>query len=89
MGVVGESNYFFNFDNYYDPTAISHKTIRCETSDLTSPGGGLIQVPRLGGPDLAHILRVPVMGPYIRASVFNEDTPATSRNAEVRGYLST
>jgi hypothetical protein len=32
-------------------------------------------------------LRVPVMGPYIRASAFNEDT--TARNAEVNAYLTT
>jgi hypothetical protein len=54
---------------------------------LVSPGGGLIQVPRIGGVDLTHILRVPVMGSYIRASAFNEDT--TARSVEVTAYLTT
>jgi hypothetical protein len=46
--------------------------------------GGL---PWYGGTDLTHILRVPVMGPYVRASVFNEDD--TTRKVEVKAYLST
>jgi hypothetical protein len=83
VGVVGESSYFFNFDSYFDPGAPSHKTIRCETSDLTSTGG----LPRIGGVDLTHILRVPVLGPYVRASAFNEDGAA--HNVEVRAYLYT
>jgi len=87
VGVRGESSFFFNFDTYYDPTTTEHKTIRCMTSDLVSPGGGLIQVPRIGGVDLTHILRVPVMGSYIRASAFNEDT--TARSVEVTAYLTT
>src|SRR5713101_8268216 len=77
VGVVGESSFFFNFDNYYDPGASSHRTICCETSYLISTGG----LPRIGGVDLTHILRVPVMGPYVRASAFNEDN--TTRSAEV------
>lgn len=83
VGVVGESSYFFNFDSYFDPSTGSHKTIRCETNDLTSTGG----LPRIGGVDLTHILRVPVMGPFVRASAFNED--GTARNVEVKAYLST
>lgn len=83
VGVVGECNYFFNFDSYYDPGAASHRTIQCETSDLTSLGG----LPRIGGVDFSHILRTPVMGPYVRASAFNEDR--TARNVEVKAYLMT
>lgn len=83
VGVIGETSYFFNFENYFDPGSTSHKLQRCETNDLTTIGG----LPWIGGTDLTHILRVPVMGPYVRASVFNED--GTSRKAEVKAYLST
>jgi hypothetical protein len=83
VGVVGETSFFFNFDSYFDPGSFNHRLITCETSDLTTIGG----LPYIGGVDLTHILRVPVMGPYVRASVFNED--GIARNAEVRAYLST
>jgi len=83
VGVVGESSVFFNFDSFFEPGTTSHRTIRCETSDLTTTGG----LPQIGGVDLTHILRVPVLGPYVRASAFNEDS--TARNAQVVAYLST
>jgi hypothetical protein len=83
VGVVGESNCFFSFDSYYDPGAGQHRTVVCSTDDLTSLGG----LPRIGGVDLTHTLRVPVMGPYVRASVFNEDNAA--HEAQVTGYLTT
>jgi hypothetical protein len=83
VGVAGETSFFFNFDSYFEPGTLSHRTARCETSDLTTVGG----LPWIGGVDLTHILRAPVMGPYVRASVFNED--GTARNAEVFAYLST
>ena len=83
VGVIGETSYFFNFDSYFNPGNSSHRTLRCETNDLTTTGG----LPWIGGTDLTHILRVPVMGPYVRASVFNEDN--TSRKVEVKAYLST
>lgn len=83
VGVIGESSYFFNFDSYFDPGSSSHRTLRCETNDLTTTGG----LPWIGGTDLTHILRVPVMGPYVRASVFNEDN--NPRKVEVKAYLST
>jgi hypothetical protein len=83
VGVVGETSFFFNFDNYFEPGTLTHRTARCETGDLTTVGG----LPWIGGIDQAHILRSPVMGPYVRASVFNED--GQSRNVEVRAYLST
>jgi hypothetical protein len=83
VGVIGETSFFFNVDAYFEPGTLSHRTARCETSDLTTVGG----LPRIGGVDLAHIQRAPVMGPYVRASVFNED--GTARNVEVSAYLST
>ena len=83
QGVIGETSHFFNFDSYFDPGNIDHRTLRCETSDLSTVGG----LPWIGGTDLTHILRVPVMGPYVRASVFNED--GTTRKVEVKAYLST
>lgn len=83
VGVVGETSYFFNFDNYFDPGTGNHRLVRCETSDLSTTGG----LPWIGGTDLTHILRVPVMGPYVRASVFNED--GTARQVEVKAYLTT
>lgn len=83
QGVLGETSHFFNFDSYFDPGNSYHNTIRCETNDLSTTGG----LPWIGGTDLTHILRVPVMGPYVRASVFNED--GTARKVEVRAYLST
>ncbi|MCU7808224.1 MAG: hypothetical protein KZQ73_10215, partial [Candidatus Thiodiazotropha sp. (ex Semelilucina semeliformis)] len=83
VGVIGETSHFFNFDSYFNPGNASHKTIRIETNDLTTTGG----LPWIGGTDLTHILRVPVLGPYVRASVFNEDD--TARRVEVKAYLST
>jgi hypothetical protein len=83
VGVIGETSHFFNFESYFDPGQASHRTLRCETSDLTTTGG----LPWIGGTDLTHILRVPVMGPFVRASVFNED--GTARKVEVKAYLST
>jgi hypothetical protein len=83
VGVIGETSHFFNFDSYFDPGNSSHGTLRIETSDLTTTGA----LPWIGGTDLTHILRVPVLGPYVRASVFNEDD--TTRQVEVKAYLST
>lgn len=82
-GVIGETSFFYNFDSYFNPGSSSQPTLRIETSDLTTTGG----LPWIGGTDLTHILRVPVMGPYIRASVFNEDT--VQRQVEVKAYMST
>ncbi|HCA27069.1 MAG TPA: hypothetical protein DEP05_05430, partial [Betaproteobacteria bacterium] len=77
VGVLGETSFFYNFDNYFNPGTASQPTLRCETSDLTTTGG----LPWIGGTDLTHILRVPVMGPYVRASVFNVD--GATRQVEV------
>lgn len=83
VGVVGETSAFFNFSTWFEPGTVTHGTAVCQTSDLTTIGG----LPWIGGIDLAHILRSPVMGPYVRASVFNEDTAA--RNVQVSAYLTT
>lgn len=83
VGVVGETSFFFNFESYFDPGTLTHRLQNCQTSDLSASGG----LPWIGGRDLAHILRAPVMGPYVRASVFNEDNAA--REVEVVAYLST
>jgi hypothetical protein len=83
VGVVGESNFFFSFEGGFLAAAGAQRLGRCQTSDLTI-GGGL---PRIGGVDMSHILRVPVLGPYVRASIFNEDNVA--RSGEVRAYLTT
>ena len=83
VGVIGETSLFYNFESYFNPGTLSQRTVRCETNDLTTTG----YPPWIGGTDLTHILRVPVMGPYVRASVFNEDT--TARQVEVKAYLST
>jgi hypothetical protein len=82
-GYQGETGHFFNFDSYYDPGNAEHRLLRLDTSDLTSTGG----LPWIGGSHLAHILRAPVMGPYVRALAFNEDTMA--RDVEIRAYLTT
>jgi len=83
VGVVGETSFFFNCDTYFEPGTLNHRLAQSATSDLTTTGG----LPWIGGIDLAHILRAPVLGPYVRASVFNQD--ATARNAQVQAYLST
>ncbi len=83
VGVVGETSFYFNGESFFDPGTLTHRLQKCQTSDLTAAGG----LPWIGGRDLVHILRAPVMGPYVRASVFNEDR--TARNVEVVAYLST
>lgn len=83
VGVIGESSFFFNFDGFTANSTSVYTTVHCETSDLTTFG----VTPRLGGTDLTHILRVPIIGPYVRASVFNEDSIA--HNVEVKAYLTT
>ncbi len=83
VGVVGETSHFFNFDSYYNQTDYDKKLIHTGTSDLTSLGG----LTQIGGVDYTHLLRIPVMGPYIRASVFNKD--AQKRTVSVKAYLTT
>jgi hypothetical protein len=83
IGYYGETTAFFDLDTYYDPGATEHGLIIAKTSDKLSTGG----LPWIGGRWLSHILRAPVMGPYVRASVFNEDS--TTRSAEVIAYATT
>jgi hypothetical protein len=82
-GVVGEARFHFNLENCFDPATAGHALIGMGTSDRTSLGG----LPHIGGVDLTHLLRVPVMGPFVRASAFNEDTVA--RHATIEAYLTT
>ena len=81
--MIGETSHFFNFDTFYNPGEQEQRTINSSTSDKTSTGG----LPWIGGTDLTHILRIPIMGPFVRASVFNNDSQA--RHAEVKAYLTT
>jgi hypothetical protein len=83
VGVVGESSHFYDFDTYFNAGPYLQRLIHLGTSDLTA-GGGL---PQIGGVDLTHILRAPVLGPFVRASVFNEDSQTW--DVDVRAYLST
>ncbi|MNU50428.1 hypothetical protein D3C71_393930 [compost metagenome] len=83
VGVVGETSHFFNFDNYYNSSENDKKLVHIGTSDLTSLGG----LTQIGGVDYTHLLRIPVMGPFIRASVFNKDN--TDREVTVKAYLTT
>jgi hypothetical protein len=83
VGYYGETEVFFNAEGYYDPGNNEHALIRIRTSDLMSTGG----LPWIGGQNLAHILRVPVMGPFVRASVFNKNSQ--KRSARVVAYATT
>ena len=79
-GVVGETSFFFNFDSYFDGANVEHRPLQSQISDHA-------MIQRIGGVDKTNILRIPVLGPYVRASVFNED--GTARNVEVKAYLTT
>lgn len=54
------------------------------TSDLAAATG---QVPYTGGSNLSQITRVPVMGPYVRATAINEGSQ--TRSARVVAYATT
>ncbi|HSS49437.1 MAG TPA: hypothetical protein VLX28_10855 [Thermoanaerobaculia bacterium] len=83
IGSGTETGAFFNFESYFDPSKYVQGSVLCSTSDLLTTGG----LPWIGGVDQVHLLRAPVMGPYVRASVFNED--GIAHNVEVQAYLST
>jgi hypothetical protein len=83
VGVVGKTNHFFNFNNYYNTGEYEKRTIHSGTSDQTSLGGLI----KIGGVDYTHLLRIPVMGPFVRASVFNKDN--ANRQVSVKAYLTT
>ena len=79
-----ETSYYFDIEEYYYTSNLEHKLIRIQTNDLLSATGG---VPYIGGQNLVHILRTPVLGPYVRVSVFNEDTQ--THYARVIAYATT
>jgi hypothetical protein len=83
VGTTSETFAFYDFHTYVTPAQREQGTLVCRTSDRLASG----YLPWIGGTHLAHILRVPVMGPYVRASAFNEDSVA--HDVEVRAYLST
>jgi len=83
IGVVGAADCFFNFDTECVSGVDQQRLNVLATSDLKTNNG----LPRLGGRDLAHILHTPVLGPYVSATMSNEDSAA--RSAEVLVYLST
>ena len=78
-----ETTAVYNFDSYFNPVPYDQPLLHCGTSDRLTTGG----LPWIGGVDLVHILRAPVMGPYVSAVVINQDTEA--HNVEVQAYLST
>ncbi|HMP75946.1 MAG TPA: hypothetical protein PKE12_06595 [Kiritimatiellia bacterium] len=82
-GVRGETNHMFNFDALGYASGYEAKIMRIKTSDQ----GVTNQLPRYGGRDLTHILRIPILGPYMRAIASNVGQIA--RNVEVVAYLMT
>jgi hypothetical protein len=83
VGVVGETSHFFNFDNYYNKEEYEKKIVHIGNSYETSLGG----LTHIGGVDYTHLLRMPVVGPYVRASVMNRDS--SKRKVKVVAYLTT
>ena len=77
---IGGTSVFFNFDGYTG-SDLEHRSTRC-IADNWNPAGQAWT----GASDI-HILRVPVMGPYMRPLVFNLGTVA--RAAAVKAYLTT
>lgn len=82
VGVVGETNRFFNFDNYYNNSEYEKKLIHLSNTYETSPG-----YTHIGGVDNTYMVRVPVMGSYVRAAALNNDSAA--RKVKVMAYLNT
>lgn len=83
VGVIGETSHFFNFDNYYNTTEYEKRLIHIGTSDQTSLGG----LTQIGGVDYTHVLRIPIIGPFVRAIAINLDDSA--RRVGVKAYLTT
>lgn len=83
VGVVGETSHFFNFDNYYNKEEREKKLVHIANSYESSLGG----LTHIGGVDYTHLLRIPVIGPYVRASVMNRDS--IKRKVKVVAYLTT
>lgn len=72
VGVVGESSYCFNYDTYFNPIFPRQATLPIGIGDATIAG----RPSQIGGVDLTYILRIPVLGPFVRATVLNEDARA-------------
>ncbi len=83
VGVVGETRHFFNFDNYYNKEEYEKKLVHIANSYEQTTGG----LTHIGGVDYSHLLRIPVVGPYVRASVMNRDS--IKRKVKVVAYLTT
>lgn len=83
VGVVGETRHFFNFDNYYNKDQYEKGLVNIANSYESSLGG----LTHIGGVDYTHLLRIPVVGPYVRASVMNKDS--VKRKVKVVAYLTT
>lgn len=83
VGVRSQAWTFFNMESFYDGAAGHHQSQYTSMSDLTLGGGP----PYFGGVDLTQVLRVPVIGPFVSAIAFNEDSVA--HNAQVVAYVST
>ncbi|MEN9550025.1 MAG: hypothetical protein RIR12_2616 [Bacteroidota bacterium] len=82
VGVVGETHRFFNFDTYYNKDEYEKKLNHISNSYETSPG-----YTHLGGVDNTYMVRVPVMGAYVRVGAINNDSMA--RKVKVAAYLTT
>lgn len=82
VGVVGETNRVFNFDNYYNKDEYEKKLIHLANTYETSVG-----VIHLGGVDNTYAVRLPVMGPYVRAGAINNDD--TPKKVKIIAYLTT
>lgn len=82
VGMVGETNRFFNFDTYYNKDEYVKKLTQISITYETSPGYSLH-----GGVDNRYMVRMPVMGSYVRAAALNNDSAA--RRVKVMAYLTT
>jgi hypothetical protein len=77
----GATSNVFNFDSLSYSAGYEAKHYRLRTADRDINN----QLPQAGGYDLAHCMRVPVLGPYVRVIASNLGNVA--RNVEVVAYL--
>ncbi|HMO49820.1 MAG TPA: hypothetical protein PKE26_02020 [Kiritimatiellia bacterium] len=77
----GLTSNVYNFDSQSYPSGFEAKHYRLRTSDRDVNN----QLPQAGGFDLAHCMRVPVIGPYVRVIASNLGN--ASRSVEVVAYL--
>lgn len=83
LALRGETSSVYNYDSLGNATGTEALHYKLQTSDRGANG----MLPHAGGLDLAHILRVPVIGPYARVIALNRGTVA--KNVEVVAYLTT